>query len=40
MVRGGSLYDEPVGLRSSTRLRFYADNRHNFIGFRLAQDIP
>jgi formylglycine-generating enzyme required for sulfatase activity len=40
VLRGGSWDDKPGDLRVSTRNRNYAGNRYNFIGFRLAQDIP
>ena len=40
VLHGGSWYDGPVGLRASSRPGPYAGNRNNYIGFRLAQDIP
>ena len=40
VIRGGSWCDTPEYLGSSHRNRFNADNRYDFIGFRLAQDIP
>jgi formylglycine-generating enzyme required for sulfatase activity len=39
VLRGGSWSEEPESLRSAIRHRFYAVNRSNFIGFRLAQDL-
>jgi formylglycine-generating enzyme required for sulfatase activity len=39
VFRGGSWSYESAYLRSSTRLRYFADFRSNDIGFRLAQDI-
>lgn len=38
VVRGGSWGDEPPWLRSAYRDRYFPDTRHNYIGFRLAQD--
>jgi hypothetical protein len=38
VLRGGSWFDAPNSLRSANRFRFSADNRSNFIGFRLTQD--
>lgn len=40
VVRGGSWNSIPEYLRSSSRTRNLAGNRTNFIGFRLAQDLP
>jgi len=40
VVRGGSWFNSLVNLRVSSRLRYFADFRNNFIGFRLVQDIP
>lgn len=40
VVRGGSWFFYPEDLRSSYRFRYLTDDRDNFIGFRLAQDIP
>jgi formylglycine-generating enzyme required for sulfatase activity len=38
VLRGGSWYDYPDGLRSADRDWSFPDNRDDFIGFRLAQD--
>ena len=40
VIRGGSWSDIPAYLRSSNRGGDSADKRNNFIGFRLAQDLP
>jgi formylglycine-generating enzyme required for sulfatase activity len=40
VVRGGSWGYRPENLRPSNRLRFSADDRGNYIGFRLVQDLP
>jgi formylglycine-generating enzyme required for sulfatase activity len=40
VVRGGAWFDIPVYLRASFRYRYFAENRFNNIGFRLAQDLP
>lgn len=40
VLRGGSWSDGPVYLRSSARIRGSAGGRNDFIGFRLAQDLP
>ncbi|MGH7231922.1 MAG: formylglycine-generating enzyme family protein, partial [Nitrospiraceae bacterium] len=41
VIRGGSWYDNsPVPLRASSRFRFDVVTRYNYIGFRLAQDLP
>ena len=40
VLRGGSWNNKPGNLRSSDRDWNLADNRDNFIGFRLVQDIP
>ena len=37
VVRGGSWYDNGQDVRSALRLRLGPDNRHDGIGFRLAQ---
>jgi formylglycine-generating enzyme required for sulfatase activity len=39
VIRGGSWFDSPRGLRSAYRTGFYPDLRFNNLGFRLAQDI-
>jgi formylglycine-generating enzyme required for sulfatase activity len=39
VFRGGSWYNNPGDLRSSNRDWNSADNRHVYLGFRLAQDI-
>ena len=39
VVRGGSWNYEPGSLRASFRHGFYAVNRNNLIGFRVAQDL-
>lgn len=39
-VRSGSWFNSLVNLRVSSRHRYFADFRNNYIGFRLAQDIP
>ena len=39
VVRGGSWFDVPGDLRSALRFRYGTDYRHNFLGFRLAQDL-
>lgn len=40
VLRGGSWFSGPNGLRSANRYRGHADTRSDFIGFRLAQDLP
>ncbi len=40
VIRGGSWGNEPGALRASSRFRSSADTRHDYIGFRLVQDIP
>ena len=40
VLRGGSWIDVPKNLRVSYRGRYYEGNRHDYIGFRLAQDLP
>ena len=40
VIRGGAWNATPMGLRASSRNRFYADSRLYTIGFRLVQDIP
>jgi formylglycine-generating enzyme required for sulfatase activity len=40
VIRGGSWSNKPGNLRSSNRSRNDADFRDDFIGFRLARDIP
>jgi len=37
VVRGGSLYNGPLGLCSAARGRFTPDNHFNFLGFRLSR---
>jgi formylglycine-generating enzyme required for sulfatase activity len=39
VFRGGAWLGTPELLRTSNRLRYNADNRHNFLGFRLVQDV-
>lgn len=39
VIRGGSWFDASLNLRASFRDGNFADSRHNFLGFRLAQDI-
>ncbi len=39
VFRGGAWLGTPELLRASNRLRYNADNRHNFLGFHLAQDV-
>jgi formylglycine-generating enzyme required for sulfatase activity len=39
VLRGGSWYSTPEWVRSADRVTTTADNRINFVGFRLAQDI-
>jgi len=39
VMRGGSWFDKPEGMRASSRARFDAGLRYNLIGFRLAQDV-
>jgi formylglycine-generating enzyme required for sulfatase activity len=39
VLRGGSWYNLPEYLRASYRTKYYAGNRGNDIGFRLAQDL-
>ena len=40
VIRGGSWSIEPVNLRSANRSWNFPDLRYNFLGFRLAQDLP
>jgi formylglycine-generating enzyme required for sulfatase activity len=40
VLRGGSWYNIPVGLRVSHRNWDVADYRNYDLGFRLAQDLP
>lgn len=40
VIRGGSWFIRPVGLRSSSRIGFLTDIRSSDVGFRLAQDTP
>ncbi|HSF11177.1 MAG TPA: SUMF1/EgtB/PvdO family nonheme iron enzyme [Nitrospirales bacterium] len=40
VIRGGSWDDVPVNLRTSFRIGGPTVSRYNFVGFRLAQDIP
>ncbi|MDR4467771.1 MAG: SUMF1/EgtB/PvdO family nonheme iron enzyme [Nitrospira sp.] len=39
VFRGGAWLGTPELLRASNRLRYNSDNRHNFLGFRLVQDV-
>ena len=39
VVRGGSWYSNPRGLRSAIRFRFAPSYRYSFFGFRLVQDL-
>ncbi len=39
VIRGGSWYNTPRYLRSAIRFRSYPDERDNYLGFRLAQDL-
>lgn len=39
VMRGGSWYTDSANVRAATRLRYFPDNRFNFLGFRLAQDL-
>jgi formylglycine-generating enzyme required for sulfatase activity len=39
VFRGGAWLGTPELLRASNRLRYNADNRNNFLGFRLVQDV-
>ncbi|MBA3965493.1 MAG: SUMF1/EgtB/PvdO family nonheme iron enzyme [Nitrospirales bacterium] len=40
MIRGGSWFNDPEFLRSSTRFRDIPVYRYVNVGFRLAQDTP
>lgn len=39
VIRGGSWFDAPGGVRVSFRFRYDAGSRNDSVGFRLAQDI-
>jgi formylglycine-generating enzyme required for sulfatase activity len=39
MIRGGSWVNPPTRLHASNRGRYYPDNREDFIGFRMVQEL-
>jgi formylglycine-generating enzyme required for sulfatase activity len=39
VVRGGAWWVSPSGLRSASRARNPADNRHDYVGFRLGRTL-